>query len=108
MVSLVVAALVLSAGIGAAVLMLRGRGGGVNADPTGVDGTASTSSRWSSAWLDGFEEAWTLNAPSDHGNYVMVKIVGDKLIRAVNGGGTTTVTMFSLGRGSPIFSGRRR
>ena len=100
-VSLVVAALVLSAGIGAAVLMLRGRGGGVNADPTGVDGTASTSSRWSSAWLDGFEEAWTLNAPSDHGNYVMVKIVGDKLIRAVNGGGTTTVTMFSLGKGEP-------
>ena len=116
MVSLVVAALVLSAGIGAAVLMLRGRGGGVNADPTGPTGpnspssstsptvgysAASTSSRWSSAWLDGFEEAWTLDAPPAHGDHARVRIVRDKLIRTVNNGGTVIVDVFSLEKGAP-------
>ena len=115
-VSLVVAALVLSAGIGAAVLMLRGRGGGVNADPTGPTGpnspssstsptggysAASTSSRWSSAWLDGFEEAWTLDAPPAHGDHARVRIVRDKLIRTVNNGGTVIVDVFSLEKGAP-------
>ena len=115
-VSLVVAALVLSAGIGAAVLMLRGRGGGVNADPTGPTGpnspssstsptggysAASTSSRWSSAWLDGFEEAWTLDAPPAHGDHARVRIVRDKLIRTVNNGGTFIVDVFSLEKGAP-------
>ena len=118
-VSLVVAALVLSAGIGAAVLMLRGRGGGINADPTGPTGptgpnspssstsptggysAASTSSRWSSAWLDGFKETWTLDAPPAHGDHARVRIVRDKLIRTVNNGGTVIVDVFSLEKGAP-------
>lgn len=85
-VSLVVAALVLSAGIGAAVLVLRGRGGG-----------ADDAYRWSRAWLNGFEETWTLGAPAERGDYTSVGFVGDdNLFRAVVDKDSTTVAAFAL------------
>ena len=89
-VSLVVAALVLSAGIGAAFLVLRGRGGDTDA-----------SYRWSRAWLNGFEETWALDAPSEGGVYVSAGFVGDNLFRAVINRDSVAVAVFALKKDEP-------
>ena len=104
----VVLVLAVVAGTGA-VLLLRNRVG--SNDAPGSDSTASADStdaassggRWSSAWLDGFEEAWTLDAPPASGKKrdMSVKVAGDKLIRTVSASKTTTVTVFQLGDGQP-------
>ena len=104
----VVLVLAVVAGTGA-VLLLRNRGG--SNDAPGSDSTASADStdaassggRWSSAWLDGFEEAWALDAPPASGKKraMSVKVAEDKLIRTVSASKTTTVTVFQLGDGQP-------
>lgn len=87
-----VAALVLAAGGGLAVWVLRDRG-----DRSAAD----SRDRWSSAWLDGAEEVWSLDAPAGAGGMSTIKVVKDKLIRVMNGNGSATITVFRLGDGTP-------
>lgn len=56
---------------------------------------------WSSAWIDGHEEAWSLDPPSGAGRDVSVDTVDGRLIRSLSGSSTTTVSVFNLESGSP-------
>ncbi len=87
-----VATLVLATGGGLAVWVLRDRG-----DRSAAD----SRDRWSSAWLGGAEEVWSLDAPAGAGGMSTIKVVKDKLIRVMNGNGSATITVFRLGDGTP-------
>ena len=89
-ITLVVTVLVLVAGTATVTLLLGGKS------------STTDNTRWSTAWLNGFEQAWTLEAPGDKPSDTFVHILDDhRFIRLTRKDGTTTATMFRLGQGTP-------
>ena len=89
-ITLVVTILVLVAGTATVTLLLGGKS------------STTDNTRWSTAWLNGFEQAWTLEAPGDKPSDTFVHILDDhRFIRLTRKDGTTTATMFHLGQGTP-------
>jgi len=85
-----VTVLVLVAGTAAVTLLLGGKS------------STTDNIRWSTAWLKGFEQAWTLEPPGDKPSDTFVYILDDhRFIRLTRKDGRTTATMFRLGQGTP-------
>ena len=105
--------LVLAVIAGVGIYMFNRNAGGNSSDgaggssSSGGDGSDDSDDgdgsgdRWSSDWLNGAEEAWTLDAPSGLGGGVSVSIMGDNLIRMLSGPDATTVMVYELGDGEP-------
>lgn len=73
----------------------------VGASASAGTNVADSGDRWSSDWLNGVEEAWTLDAPAGLGGDASITIMGDKLIRMLSGPDAATVTVYRLGDGAP-------
>ncbi|MDO4901668.1 hypothetical protein [Actinomyces sp.] len=94
LVSALTVVLVLAIG-GTAALIMRHRG-------TDDDTSTASTDRWSPSWLDGFEEAWTLEAPADFRRQEMsMRIRGDRMVRTTSTSATATVTVFDISGDSP-------
>ncbi|WP_146752328.1 MULTISPECIES: DUF3824 domain-containing protein [unclassified Actinomyces] len=77
---------------GSIVLVLRGRG----------TDDVPENSLWSQAWVDGFEEAWSLEAPADfHGQEMSTRVHDNRLVRITSTSTTATVTVFDISGDSP-------
>lgn len=87
-----VLALVLAVGGATTFFVLRARHAG-GAGDSGAD--------WSAAWLDGFEQTWTLDPPSGLGGDISVDMVGGRLVRTNSGPDASTISVYSLERDTP-------
>jgi len=77
---------------GSTVLVLRNRG----SDDARERGT------WSQGWVDGFEEAWSLEAPANFRRQEMsMRTSGNRMVRIVSTSSTATVTVFDISKDSP-------
>ncbi|SHE24738.1 Hypothetical protein ACGLYG10_0947 [Actinomyces glycerinitolerans] len=73
--------------IGSVTLFIRNRG---------------TDDPWSQAWLDGFEEAWSLKAPTDSdGQTLSTALLEDRLVRVASTSSTATITVYDVSGDAP-------
>ncbi|MBW3069505.1 hypothetical protein GZ998_08325 [Actinomyces sp. 594] len=67
-----------------------------------AEASDTNSDQWSQAWLDGFEEAWSLEAPTDfRDKEISTRIHGNRLVRITSTSETATVAVFDISKNNP-------
>lgn len=103
----VVLVLLVGGGLTTWLLLRRGSDDAATADAAATAAATAASSDedgWSEAWLNGFQQVWTQDAPSGtaaSGSSV-ISIRGDKLVRMTENDDSVVVTVFSLGDDGPV------